>query len=559
MRAKETEMEGFEEGAGPSHRQRTIGELFADRLTRGQFVRRAGGILFVTGAGSVLAACGGDDDEGAGAQQTGTGAAPAATEEAVTTGGDLKVGIVGFPVAWDSAFATQTALYLLKNVLDPLVRLGEDLSAQPALATTWESPDGGKTWEFELVETTWHDGKPFSSADVKAHFERILDPETGSPGQQVYEIVESIDATEPTRVRFNLKSVDAEFPLLLGLYQGNIQPAHGDPTKFGTEPMVGTGPFKWGQVVPAQSLELVRNEDYFAEGEPVLDSLTFVSFEDHSARLNALTSKEIDVAPDLPKDLVKELEGNEDVPVSESIPGTMHTVYLRADQEPGNDPRVVKAFKMSVDREGLVEAALRGYGTATGDNPIPPGSPAYVEVPMPARDVEGARALLAEAGFADGVDLELFVPGGTPGAQELALGVQSMAGEAGFRIKINTIPADVFYADYWLKQNFGITDWGPRPTLDAQFRIAYTCEGVWNESHWCDESFDQLLDEARTTADDAQRAELQKQIQEYFAENGNTLIPYHFPIIAGHLSSVQNLQEHPILLYTDFRRVSKQA
>jgi peptide/nickel transport system substrate-binding protein len=520
-------------------------ETFSDEITRRELVRRAAGAAVAGGAVAALWP---------------VAAAARSAELGGVAGGELRVGIIGFPVSWDSAFATNTATYLIRNVLDPLVQLREDLSAAPALARSWRSSGGGKVWDFTLVQNArWHDGTPFTSKDVVAHFRRILNPKTGSAGQQVYEAVRSVQPRGDHAVRFNLKFADADFPLLLGLYQGNIQAAHLDPKTLGKRSMIGTGPFKWGRVVPGQSLSLVRNDAYFVRGQPALDSLVFVTFEDEQARLNALLSGAIDVAPDLPKNLAKQLQSRGDMRVIRSIPGGMTVVYLRADQKPGDDPRVIRALRMTVDRRALVQVALSGFGTPTGDTPIAPGSPAYVNVRIPPRDVNRARQLLAAAGYPNGVDLELFVPGGRPSNQELALGLQSMARDAGFRIKITTIPADTFFSKYWLKQTFGVDDWGARPTVDSQFRIAYTCKGVWNESHWCDKKFDSMLDRARAETNAARRKQLLSQLQRYFAENSNVLIPYHFPILTAHRTAVSNVRETPIVLYTDFRRARKRS
>ncbi len=474
-------------------------------------------------------------------------------------GGTLRVGINGFPESWDSAFAANTATYLTRNVLDPLVQLSSKLEPQPALASSWHSSNGGSTWEFSLVtNAVWHDGKPFTSNDVVTHFQRILNPATGSSAQQVYGAVQTVEAVGDHGVRFTLKAPDGVFPSILGLYQGNIQAAHLDPATLGKNSMIGTGPFKWGTVVPGQSLTLVRNDKYFAQGQPGLDALEFVSFSDDQTRLNALTSGAIDVAPDIPGTVAKQIQQQPGFGLTQSLAGGHTAVYLRADQRPGNDPRIMQALKMSVDRGGLVQAALSGFGTPTGDNPVIPGAPGYVAVPIPQRDVNGAKALLAAAGYANGgPTLECVVPGGRPGNGELALGIQSMAGEAGFKISITTIPGDTFFSQYWLKQTFGVDEWGSRPTIDAQFRIAYTCSGAWNESHWCDNSFDTMLDQAHVETDPTRRNTLYGQLQQYFATHANVLIPYHFPTLSAHANSVHNFEETPIILYTDFRGVSK--
>ncbi len=528
-------------------------------IGRRSFLKRSAVLVTGLSITSLIEACAGNTPAPAGPTSSSSSSLPATQVPptvAASSRKDLRVGIVGFPVAWDSAFATGFALGLTKAVLDPLVFIAEDLSATPGLAKSWKTPDGGKTWEFDLVETTWHDGKPFTSQDVKTHYERLLNPATGSPGASVFDFVQAIEAPDPRLVRFKLKGIDMDFPILTGQYQGSIQAAHVDPTTFGKKDMVGTGPFKWDKVVPGESIRLVKNPNYFMKGSPAVESLTFVVFEDERARVNALVSGAIDVAPGLPPDIVQEIKGRNELGISQSIPGSMLTVAMRTDQAPGKDRRVIQALRLAIDREALAQAAFRGFATTTGDTPVAPGSPFYVDIPYPKRDVAAAKALLKEAGYPDGLEVELWVGVGNPGHVDLAVGIQSMARDAGFKVKLVMLPRDIMYSQYWPNLNFGVTTWSVRPTADAQLRVTYTCTAKWNESKWCDSKFDAMLDEARGATDPGKRKELYTNLQKYLAENGNTIIPFHFPIFAGYSKSVQNLREHPMAYYTDYRKVS---
>jgi peptide/nickel transport system substrate-binding protein len=533
------------EGADAPATQANQAEL-GSANTRRQFLVRGGATILGSSAGAAVLT-------------RRTAVAGAGGDVRSRAVGTLRVGIVGFPVAWDSAFATNTATYLTRNVLDPLVQLTERLAPKPGLAVSWQSRNGGRIWDFALrPNARWHDGVPFTSRDVVAHFRRILDPKTGSSGKQVYQAVRSVEAQGRGGVRFVLTGPDAEFPLLLGLYQGNIQAAHLDPKTLGKKSMIGTGPFRWGSIVPGQSITLVANDHYFVKGQPGVSKLQFVSFNDEQARKNALLGGAIDVAPDISGDLASQIRTKAGYRLTESLPGGHTAVYLRGDQAPGNDPRVMQALRMTVDRPALVQVALNGYGVATGDNPVVPGSPQYVSVPIPKRDIKAARSLLTAAGFgSSGPELTCYVPGGRPGDGQLALGIQSMAGEAGIKVSISTIPADAFFATYWLKQTFGVDTWGARPTVDAQFRIAYTCSGAWNESHWCDAKFDAMLNQARVEPSATRRTLLYRKLQDYFASHSNVLIPYHFPTLSAHSNAVHNFRETPIVLYTDFRGVTK--
>ena len=518
------------------------GTSVPNEYDRRGFLQRAGGVVLAASAGGL-----------AFAQAKGNAAS-------VASGGDIKVGLVGYPVTFDVAFGVQNGILMNKNTMDCLVTITETMKGAPQLATSWSSPDGGKTWVFNLRKNvTWQDGVPFTSNDVKVHFLRLINPKTGSGGATAFSGISTISTPNAHTVVFHLKGPNEEFPVETGQYQGNIQAAHVNPKTY-AKSSIGTGPFKMGQIVPGQSIQLVKNPTYFVPGEPKLDSVTFVFFSDQQSRLNALLGNEVDVALDVPKELLAQVQAQSGLRLSKSLPGSFDVVYLRADQSPGNNPKVMQALKLSIDRQAIVQAVLKGYGQATGDNPVGPSLPAWVNVGVPKQNIPAAKALLASAGYPNGLQLpDFYVPGGIPGLDVLSLAVQSMAGQAGMKFKITTIPNETFYATYWLKESMGDTDWSLRPTVDSQLRIAYYSTGAWNESHWSDPTFDALLDKALAQPNPAVRRKIQAQVQREIAKNGNVLVPYHFPVISGVASRVLNLNTHPMLVYTDFRKVGVSA
>ena len=111
-------------------------------------------------------------------------------------------------------------------------------------------------------------------------------------------------------------------------------------------------------------------------------------FSDQQSRLNALLGNEVDVALDVPKELLAHV-AQSGLRLSKSLPGSFDVVYLRADQSPGNNPKVMQALKLSIDRQAIVQAVLKGYGQATGDNPVGPSLPAWVNVGVPETKYSG--------------------------------------------------------------------------------------------------------------------------------------------------------------------------
>ena len=179
----------------------------------------------------------------------------------------------------------------------------------------------------------------------------------------------------------------------------------------------------------------------------------------------------------------------------------------------------------------FLELVQQGYGAVGNDSPIGPlyGSYHDESATPPTRDVEAARALLAEAGYADGIELTLHVPnsGGRP---DLAAVLQSQWAEAGINLEISVEPEEVYYGeDGWLEVDLGITGWGSRPYPQFYLDVMLVSGARWNESHFADAEFDALAATAGSTLDEAERIEAYAQIQQLLIERGPVIIPYYFP------------------------------
>ena len=239
--------------------------------------------------------------------------------------------------------------------------------------------------------------------------------------------------------------------------------------------------------------------------------------------------------------------------VGYSLAGAMHTIYMRSDQPPFNDNRVRRAVKLTLDRNALLQAVRLGVGEVSNDNPLPSGNPWFTDTGMMERDIDEAKRLLEEAGYADGLKEDLFVPGGNDGLLDLAVGIQGMARPAGFQFNIVVIPSDVFWGQNWLKENFGVDSWSMRGTADEQIRIAYYCGAAWNESHTCLPEMDAALDKAAASTDPAERKAHYATVQQIFSDEGGSAIPYHFSKVGAYTTALKGYKVHPMGLWDDPR------
>ena len=176
-----------------------------------------------------------------------------------------------------------------------------------------------------------------------------------------------------------------------------------------------------------------------------------------------------------------------------------HLARLRADRAPGDDLRVRQAFKLATDRDAIWERVQLGlFGAVGKDSPIGPAFGQYflAEAEVPARDPAAAAALLAEAGYPDGLDMTLHVPnsGTWP---DLAIAFAAQWEEAGIRVEIQLEDENSYWVEDWMEVNLGVTGWGARPIPQLYLDLGYHSEAPWNESHYSNARVDELIDLAR--------------------------------------------------------------
>jgi peptide/nickel transport system substrate-binding protein len=510
----------------------------------------------------LLVACGGQEPttpietpqeaEITDAEETPEGeAAPAGAEE-----GLLRVAMQPMAII-DPAFISSDSEVLVANhVYDYLVDIDPQSNVIPRLATDWAISADGLKYVFSLAEgVTWHDGDPFTAEDVVWTFNRLRDPDVGSPTVDLYTNIVDVEATGDLEVTFTLAEPN---PFLLFDLSDN----HALIIKNGTEDATdfnGTGPFKVTNYSPEDRIEMEANEDYFLDGQPQLSALQVIFFNDETAAIDALRGGQIDLALRMSTSLFQSLQNEPGINTTEIPTNGFDLIRLRTDQEPGNNPLVLQALKYATDRGAILQLVQQGYGAIGNDSPIGPLYEAFhaPDIQPPARDVEEAKALLAQAGYPDGLSLVLYTPD-TGGRPDLAAVIQSQWAEADVNIEINVVPESVYYSDAennWLDANFGLTGWGSRPYPQFYLDVMLKCDAIWNESHFCDEDFDALVTTAGTTLDEAERIEAYREIQEILADRGPVIIPYYFAQFGAISDQFEGFQLKAFAGRTDLRNV----
>jgi peptide/nickel transport system substrate-binding protein len=267
----------------------------------------------------------------------------------------------------------------------------------------------------------------------------------------------------------------------------------------------------------------------------------FVYIGEPAARMAALSSDTTDIVGELEPTNIAVVEGNSALKVLQRPYGADAFFIMHTTEKPFDDVRVRKAVKLTIDRPGLVQAVLQGRGVVMNDQPVPPESPDWVNLPTPQRDIAKAKELLSAAGYANGLDLTLYVMPGGPGYVEAATAMQEMMKPAGINLKVERLTADIYWTEAYMQKPFFVSYWIPTD-LDYVFNLGFYSSSPYNESGWQSPELDAQIDALASESDLGKRKAILTKIQTLISEEGAVLIPYMAQQFIGMRREVQGIE-----------------
>lgn len=421
---------------------------------------------------------------------------------------------------------------------------------KPLLAESWEGSADALTWRFTIRQgVQFHHGTPLAAQDVLAGIQLHMDPANASVVASQLGGVASVELADEQTVQFTLKMPNVDFPRTLAVPGLWIVPPDRTLDELTAAPS-GTGPYKYQSYTPGERAVLVRNEGYWDSAIPYVDELQLVFIAESAAQVAALTSDTVNMliqvgVADLPL-----LESDPNIKVIENPLGSYHVFVMRVDQKPFDDVRVRQALKHAVDRAALHQALMSGRGTIGNDQPIGPGTPFWVDVQPLAYDVAKAKALLTEAGYADGVEVALSTADiGGPRVGDAAIAIQEMVKAAGFTITIDKVPVGDFWSQKYMQAPFFTSWWPVFSDPNAVLPLAFSSQGFYNESGWGDPQVDELIAAGRAEQDMEKRKQIYAEAQQIISEQGGVLIPYFAPFLQAIRNTVQGHSPAPRIVY----------
>jgi peptide/nickel transport system substrate-binding protein len=448
-----------------------------------------------------------------------------------------------------------------KNSLDTIV---------PDLATSWETKDGGRKLVFKTRDgVKWHDGKPFSAADVACTFDLILTPEKlrRNPRSAWYGNVEKVTADGPSEVTFHLKQPQPSLLALLASGYSPIYPCHVPAADMRRKP-VGTGPFKLADFRMNEGIKLVKNQDYWKPGRPFLDAIEFSIIADRSTRMLSFAAGKFDMT--FPADVTVPLLKNirRDAPQAQCTmreSGVSTNLIVNREVAPFDDPKIRRAMALTLDREAFIRILSEGEGKMGGALLPPPdgvwglpeeklkGLIGYGDVE---KSREEARALMKEAGYGPDKRLKLKVSTRNIATyKDPAVILIDQLKQIWIDGELEIIDTSVYYnrvfkKDYVVALNLtGSAVDDPDVTLFE----GYACGSLRNYNNYCDPEMTRRFEEQSRETDRRKRQEMVWEIDRKLQEDVARPIISHGRIAGCWQPQVKNITLHINSIYNNWR------
>lgn len=422
----------------------------------------------------------------------------------------LTVGIGSEPENLDPhATRAGTDAYFTTNVFETLLERDVDGKLQPALANDYTIAEDGETVTFELRRgVRFHDGSTMTAEDVKYSLERFVDPKLGNTFAYLLDQLDRVEVIDEYTVAVHLKQFDGSF--VPGGGFAAIVPKEYIESKgndhFAEHP-VGTGPLKFVERRIRESFTLERFDDYWGD-KAAYERYDFQIMSDANSRIAAIRSGSVDLISQVPPQNVAQLHGDDQLKLVSGYTGeNVWVKFGRTDgDQPWADPTVRQALDLAIDKKKIIKEVLAGLGVPYAG--VAPLSSGFDKVDYQQRpyDPERARALLREAGYASGFQIDIVTPvnGRLPASEQVMQAVAGYWRDIGIRPKVQ-----VLEYSQWIEHiastkppiDAALGLHGDQTTYDPQFRLTtqLACDAPY--SHVCDPKLQPMIDEIASTVD----------------------------------------------------------
>jgi peptide/nickel transport system substrate-binding protein len=517
------------------------------------------------------------------APTTGASTSPAASSSAASAVADastLVFGATGDPVILEPGnIEDNNSIYVVDQIYDRLLEYKPGTTdLEPSLATSWSASKDGLKWTFKLRDgVKFHDGTPFNAEAVKVNVQRWWDPKDslgfrdagktyaiweglfggykGSPNS----VLQAVNVVDDKTVEFVLKEPFAAFPAAIASgYFGIASPDaikkagkdYGTPTGGA----VGTGPYKFVEWRNGDRLTLEKNPNYWKPGFPKTDKVVFRFIKEPSARLAELRSGSIDFTVDITPDQLKELQADKSLKEVRRPPFNVGYLALNTSYEPLSKKEVRQAIALSLNRKSIVDSFWSGLATSDGFF-MPPSLKQFYSASQGNYEYspEKAKKMLADAGYPNGFDLELwYMPVSRPyypTPKPIAEALSADLGAIGIRTKLNTKDWAAYLADRLKKPGYQayMMGWtGDYGDPDNFLYYHFGPGGTKDIGDWKDPQVFKLLEDARKESDPAKRTQMYSQVEKIAFDQAIRIPVVHSEPLLAQRSTIDGWQPSPL-------------
>lgn len=447
---------------------------------------------------------------------------------------------------------------LMQHVFEPLIKRDDNQKLVPGLATSWKAVDD-LTWEFKLRKNVrFHDGSPFTAEDVAFTLKRVPNvPNSPSSFATFTKPITEVKIVDPHTIVFKTATPHVLLPSDLAsvvIVSKLVGEKAATEDYNSGKACIGTGPYKYGEYVPNQRVVLKANYGYWGGEEP-WDKITFKMLTNAAARVAALLSGDVQMIETVPTADIARLEKDKNFNVVSKVSNRVIYVHLNQsteksppfvtdkrgkplDKNPFRDARVRKALSMAVNRDAIVDRVMEKKAVAAAQL-LPDFFYGTSKKLKPTKhDPEGAKKLLAEAGYPNGFAMTVHGPNNRYiNDDKVAQAIAQFYSRIGIDTKVETLPSSVYFTRA-TKLEFGymVLGWGTESGEQgsAMRSLLATYDqskgmGVTNRGRYSNPEFDKVLSQALVTMDDKKREGMIQQAAEMVMGDVG-LIPLHYEV-----------------------------
>jgi len=479
------------------------------------------------------------------------------------SGGTLRMAFSADPAGFDPARGPSGMSHVvIEQVYSTLMSLDPDAKPYPDLAERYEMAADGLSWTFYLREgVKFHNGDELTAEDVKFTFDRLRAPDSGYSYASQVETIQSVDVVDPHTVTFKLTKVTGPLLVYLAFPGSSIVPKKllESGHDLNAQP-VGSGPFKFVSYQPRSMINFEKNPDFYEAGKPYVDALEMHLIADVTALTNAVISGTVNFSNEIPP---KDWASIQSTPglVGQTLEGSrFYWLLCNNEKAPLDNSKVRQAIAHAIDRQAIVAATFFNQATPILGGVIPEWNWGYADLKTfaPRADAGKAKALLAEAGFADGFETTLTMASSFPAMVAMAPIIQANLAAVGIKATISTMEIPRFWDEVWGPSAFDMTAmyWvSPLADPDDFVSSNYKCGTGINVQKSCSPSMDSMIDEAKSGADEATRKASYLKQQELSLEEMPIVPLVNAWILTAHTDKLQNYKP----MRTGFLKTIKDA